>query len=53
MSKHTFSAFTSDIRRHPSILTNMHRAAGARVHYQGRVRVTECNGVTTVTVVAA
>lgn len=53
MSKHTFSVFTSDIRRHPAILDVMQIEAAARIHYQGDVTITEHGPVTTVTAVAA
>lgn len=53
MSKHTFSAFTSDIRRNPGILVDLQQEAAARVHYNGSLNITEHGAVTTVTAVAA
>jgi len=53
MSKHTFSVFTSDIRRNPSILVDLQQEAAARVHNKGNVGITEHGPVTTVTAVAA
>lgn len=52
MSKHTFSAFTSDIRKDPSILGTMELEAAARTNF-GKVTITEHDGVTTVTAVTA
>lgn len=53
MSVHKFSAFTSDIRRNPSILANLQQEAAARTGYLGNVTITEHGAVTTVTAVAA
>jgi len=53
MSKHTFSVFTSDIRRNPSILANLQQEAAAHTGYLSPVSITEHGAVTTVTAVAA
>ena len=52
MSKHTFSALTSDIKRDPRILGTMELEASARVNF-GLITTTEHDGITTVTAVAA
>jgi hypothetical protein len=53
MTTHTFSVFTSDIRRNPSILTNLQQEAAAHTGYLAPVTITEHGPVTTVTAVAA
>ena len=53
MSKHTFSAFTSDISRNPSILSNMVYEAAVQTGFQVPVKTTEHGAVTTVTAVTA
>lgn len=53
MSKHTFSAFTSDIRRNPAILSNMIYEAATQTAFQVPVHTTEHGAVTTVTAVTA
>lgn len=53
MSKHTFSVLTSDVRRNPSIITNIQLEAAARTGFKVQVTVTEHDEVTTVTAVAA
>lgn len=53
MSKHTFSVLTSDVRRNPSILEGLVDTATARTNNAADIRITEHDGVTTVTAVAA
>ena len=53
MTIHKFSAFTSDIRRNPSILEGLVDTATARTNNAADIRITEHDGVTTVTAVAA
>lgn len=53
MSKHTFSAFTSDIRRNPGILVDLQHAAAASTKYLGNLTITTDGDVTTVEAVAA
>lgn len=53
MSTHTFSVLTSDVRRNPSIITNIQLEAAARTGFVQAVTITEHDGVTTVMAVAA
>ena len=53
MSKHTFSAFTSDICKNPSILQGLVDTASARTHFEADINIEDKDGVTTVTAVAA
>ena len=53
MSKHTFSAFTSDIQRNPSILQGLIATAATRTHFEADINIEDKDGVTTVTAVAA
>jgi len=53
MSKHTFSAFTSDIRRNPWLLTNIQQEAVKAAGEDSTFTVAEHGAVTTVTAVAA
>ena len=53
MSIHTFSAFTSDINRSPSILSGMVYEAAVQTGFQAQVKTVEHDGITTVTAVAA
>ena len=53
MSIHTFSAFSSDIKRDPSILSGMVYEAAVQTGFQVQVKTVEYNGITTVTAVTA
>ena len=52
MKKLSFSALTSDLHKDPSILGTMELEAAARTNF-GKVTITEHDGFTTVTAVAA
>lgn len=49
----TYSVLTSDLRRNPAILEGLVDTATRRTHHEADITITEHDGITTVTAVAA